>query len=189
MKKVCTVLMLIFSLLPSKSFSQVSSDKYEVELDKLIAKEYPKYYNSLKTILGKFQEHLISNKVLKNSEYSSYVRLLKQIQSNNNEKLNITYNIDDFISRIKSGDIEKIIMNNLKSLNISESKNALFQVKLTELMKRKKKLNRSDIAKVFLDTYEENDYELPMVKLKLFKFLDPNTNDVIYIFAGKPNQK
>lgn len=166
----------------------MSADKYEIELDKLIAKKHPKYYNSLKTILVKFQEHLISNKVLKNSEYRSYVRLLKQIQSNNNKKLEITYNIGDSISRIKSDDIENTILNNLKSLNILKSKSVLFQVKVSELMKRKKKLNRSDIAKVFLDTYEENDYELPLIKLKLFKFLDPNTDDVIYIFAGKPTQ-
>lgn len=165
----------------------MSQDKYEVELDRIISKENPEYYNQLKIILKEFQEHLISSGVIKNGDYSSYHKLLKQIQSGNKKDFNITYNIGDSLKLLNNDRFQKTLINNIRLLNHNESKSSLFQKKLSELKKIKKKFNCSDFAKLLLDIYEKDDYDLPLVRLKLFKFLDPNTDSIIYIFAGKPN--
>ncbi len=65
MKNLIIILGICCFILTSKLFSQVTSNKYEVEVEKGIAKENPEYYAGLKTILWEFQEHLISSGIIR----------------------------------------------------------------------------------------------------------------------------
>ena len=192
MKDLIIILGICCFICTSKLFSQVTSNKYEVEEEKGIAKENPEYYAGLKTILWEFQEHLISSGIIKNNDYESYIGLLEQIRLDNKKEFDIKYRLSDalegLIHRLNSDgfSVKSSIIGN-KYFNATDSKSFLFNQKMSELIAKKEDLNRSTLANVILQVYDENDFELPLVKLKIFRFLDPNSDNIMYIYAGRPN--
>ncbi len=192
MKNLIIILGICCFILTSKLFSQVTSNKYEVEVEKGIAKENPEYYAGLKTILWEFQEHLISSGIIKNNDYESYVGLLEQIRLDNKKEFDITYSLSDalegLIQRLYSDGLSvKSSIIGKKYFNITDSKSFLYNQKVSELIAKKEDLNRSTHANAILQVYDEKDFELPLIKLKIFRFLDPNSDGIMYIYLGRPN--
>ena len=56
-----------------------------------------------------------------------------------------------------------------------------------EFIKNQKEINNSVIANVMLEVYDADDYNVPYIKVKLFKFLDPNSDFVLTSYIGKPS--
>ena len=163
-----------------------------MELEKGLEKENPEYYDGLKIILKEFQEHLISKGIIDNSNYKSYVGLLDKISSDKDKELEINYNIGDSVQKLAKGiKYEELspenFVNAMRYFNETDSKSFVFNEKMSELIKKKEELNRSIFADLLLKVYDEKDFELPMVKLKIFRFLDPNSDVIYYIYAGRPN--
>ncbi|MBD0852084.1 hypothetical protein [Maribacter arenosus] len=163
-----------------------------MEEEKGIAKENPEYYTGLKTILWEFQEHLISSGIIKNNDYESYIGLLEQIRMDDKKEFDITYNLSDALEGLiqhlnNDGlSVKSSIIGN-KYFNYTDSKSFLFNQKMSELIAKKEDLNRSTLANVILQVYDEKDFELPLIKLKIFRFLDPNSDNIMYIYAGRPS--
>ncbi len=170
----------------------MTSNKYEMEVEKGLEKENPEFYNGLKIILKEFQEHLISKGIIDNSNYKSYVGLLDNIRDDEDKEFEIEYNIGDSIQKLAKGiKYEGLspenFVNGIKYFNGTDSKSFLFNEKVSELTEKKEKFNRSVYADILVEVYDEKDFQLPMVKLKIFRFLDPNSDFVIYTYVGKPN--
>ncbi|WP_281540576.1 hypothetical protein [Maribacter aestuarii] len=71
-------------------------------------------------------------------------------------------------------------------LNMDNSKNFLMNQKASEIINQGQEITRSRYATLLLETYDEKDFELRLVKLKILRFLDPNSDLVYYVYAGKP---
>ncbi len=176
----------------SKTICQVTTNKYEVEIDKLLAEKNPEYYDGLKDILSEFQKSLISKSIIVDSTFKSYVRLLKQISEDDKLEFDITYDLNDSLEGLGEGlfkvipSIESAVIGQ-NYLNINNSKDFLFNQKVSEMVKNGQELNRSKFANLILEIYDEKDFKLPLIKLKVFRFLDPNSDYDIYIYAGRPN--
>jgi hypothetical protein len=170
----------------------VTSNKYEAELEKGLEKENAEYYNGLKLILGEFQEHLISKGIVENSNYKSYAGLLGKIHADKDKEFEIEYNIGDSLQKLVKGlnyegPSPESHANGLRYFNGNDSKDFLFYEKVSALNEKKEEWNRSIIADIMLQVYDEKDFELQLTKLKFFRFLDPNSDFVVYIYAGKPS--
>ncbi len=74
-----TTLVIWSILFTSTISSQVTSNKYEIEVEKGLAKENPQYYNGLKIILQEFQEQLFSKGIIEQNISESYIGILEQI--------------------------------------------------------------------------------------------------------------
>jgi hypothetical protein len=192
MKKALIIFGLCCLLNTSIIICQVTTNKYEVEMDKGLAKKNLEYYNGLKSILAEFQEHLISQRIIENNDYQSYVGLLKQLGSNSKKEFDITYNLKDSIEKLGQRYNSEALsaesfFSGTSHLDFRESKNFLFHQKMSELFAKKEDLNHSTLANVILQVYDEKDFELPLIKLKIFRFLDPNSDGIMYIYVGRPN--
>ena len=176
-------------------YSQGNPTLYEIELDKYIQKENVEFYSGLNKIINEFEQHLISQGIIEKSDYDNYARLLKEIGSEKEKELNISYNLDatfqGLLNRLNLEESSLYIQyakaKGTKDLNSKTSKSLLFNEKVSALIKNKNKLTRSEIANLILDVYDSKDYELPLVKLKIIRFLDPNYDSVIYSYAEIAN--
>ena len=175
-------------------YTQDFPNKYEVELTKHLEKENIEFYNGLIKILNEFERHLISQGVIKSEGYEDYVKLLEQIHTNEEKELNITYNLNEsFKALINQLNVDEHTLfvhlpNGIKDLNSKNSKTLLFNEKAMELAKNNN-FNRSSIAELFLDVYDAEDFKLPVIKLKVFKFLDPNFDSIVHLYVKKTNRK
>lgn len=170
----------------------MTTNEYEVEIDKLLAEKNPDYYDGLKKILSEFQKGLISKGIIADGTYQSYVGLLKQISEDDRMEFEIEYDLKRALKQLGEG-----ITKNMPSIestllarnywNIENSKGFLFNQKVSELFQNGQELNRSIFSELMLDTYSEDDFQLPLIKLKIFRFLDPNSESIMYIYAGRPN--
>ncbi len=172
----------------------MSSNKYELNIEEELEKENPEYYEGLKIILNEFQEHLISKGIIVDSNYSSYAKLLNEIRADRDKVFEIGFNIGDSLQNLSrkfnyDGLSPINFAKGMKYLNATNSKSFVFNEKVSELVRKNNELNRSEIATILLDVYNENDFELPMVKLKFFRFLDPKSNLVFYAYIGPPTPK
>ena len=71
----------------------------------------------------------------------------------------------------------------------AEIKSVVFNNKASQIYVEKKNLSRSDHAKLFLDVYNEADFQLPTIREQLYRFLDPNTDYILYTYIGKPTSQ
>lgn len=170
----------------------MTSNKFETEFEKGIEQENPEYYNGLKTILEEFQEHLISKHIIDSPDYKSYVGLLDKIRVDKDKEYEIEYNIGDSLQKLAKGlnyegPSAESFAKGMKYFNATDSKSFLFNEIVSELIRKNKEYNRSVVATILLEIYDENDFQLPMTKLKFFRFLDPKSDFVVTVYAGKPN--
>lgn len=170
----------------------MTTNEYEVEIDKLLVEKNPDYYDGLKKILSEFQKGLISKGIIVDGTYQSYVGLLNQISEDDKMEFQIEYDLKQALKGLGEG-ITKIMPSIESTLlaqnysNIENSKDFLFNQKVSELFKNGQELNRSIFSELILDTYSEDDFQLPLIKLKIFQFLDPNSDSIMYIYVGRPN--
>ena len=172
----------------------MKSNQYEFEIDQLLKRKNLDYYNGLKRVLSEYQKELISTGILKDSTYQAFANLLKIIAVDGKTTYTTSYDLkashDELGEGIRSlmPSIEHSLIAK-KYLNNINSKVFIYNQKISETIQKKQKLNRSILANILLAIYDEKDFELLLVKLKFFRFLDPNTNFVVYSFAGKPDSE
>ncbi|SMC71402.1 hypothetical protein SAMN05660703_2352 [Cellulophaga tyrosinoxydans] len=184
---ICIIYGFLFNI---NAYSQMSSNKFELELEKGIEQENPQYYNGLKTILKEFQEHLISKGIIENSDYKSYVGLLNEVSLDKHKEYKIDFNIEDSLQNLAKrlnykGPSPEILAKRVKYFNETHSKSFLFNQKVSKLARENKEFNRFIYASILLEIYDENDFVLPMVKLNFFRLLDPNSDFVVTTYVGK----
>lgn len=179
-----------FTLLTLNSACKVTNNQFEIKYDQGLSEENPEYYRELNRILLEFENHLISQKIITSKDNKNYIRLLERIKKQGKKDFDITYPLSDSlngISKLLKNDGTLSGITGFRShLNSKESKEILFQEKIAGLINNKVEISPSVIATVMLEVYDEEDYDLPKIKTKLFKFLDPNSDWVIYIYVGKP---
>ena len=170
----------------------MTTNSYEVEIDKLLSEKNPEYYNGLKATLSEFQKELISKQLIADGTYQSYVELLKQISKNDKFEFYIAYDLKETLEGLGEG-ITKIMptiessLLGQKYLNIENSKNMTFNQKISKFINNGQILNRSKFADLIMDVYDQNDFELLLIKLKIFRFIDPKSDFVVMVYTGKPN--
>ena len=176
----------------TKTNCQVKTNSYEVEIDKLLSEKNPEYYSGLKATLSEFQKELISKQLIADGTHKSYVGLLKKISENDKFEFDIAYNLKKKLEGLGEG-ITKIIPSiessvlAQKYLNIENSKNFSFNQKIGELVNNGQKLNRSMFANLIMDVYDQEDFEILLIKLKICRFTDPKSDFAVTVYAGKPN--
>ncbi|MEP2280968.1 hypothetical protein, partial [Maribacter sp.] len=167
---------------------------YDEAINDAIKKEYPTYHASLLSILENFEEELTTKNVTADGTYENYVKVLNKISQDS------TYEV---VSDLALGDTLKInskhynyelakIMKTVPLIhyrNKAQPKSILFNQRVSEITTKKQSFSRSDYASLLLEVYDKNDFQLPTIRTKLFRFLDPNTNDRLYIYMGKPTSK
>ncbi len=178
----------------SKSICQVTSNQYEIEIDNLLRNKNPEYYNGLKNILSEYEEELIAKQIILDGTYQSYAGLLKQISKQEKPDFSVSYDIQNALKQLGDGistimpSIESSLISK-KYLNQNNSKDFFFNQRISEMVQNGIELDRSVFAKTFVEVYDEKDLNLPMIKLNILCLIDPNTDSVLYLYAGRPNPK
>ena len=138
------------------------------------------------------RNRLISKQLIADGTHKSYVGLLKKISENDKFEFDIAYNLKKKLEGLGEG-ITKIIPSiessvlAQKYLNIENSKNFSFNQKIGELVNNGQKLNRSMFANLIMDVYDQEDFEILLIKLKICRFIDPKSDFAVTVYAGKPN--
>ena len=191
MKRTLIILGICCFIFTTKTNCQVTTNAYEVEIDKLLAEKNPDYYSGLKKTLSEFQNELISKGLIANASYQSFLKLLKQISEDDKLNFEIEYDLKGTLEGLGDG-ISKIMPSMestliaRKYLNIKNSKGFTFNQKVSELVYNGQKLNPSKIANLIIEVYDQDDFELLLIKLKIFRFIDPNSNWSYSVYAGRP---
>ncbi len=86
----------------------MSSNQYEIEIDKLLRKKNPEYHSGLKSVLSDYQEELVSKQIIPDGTYLSYVRLLKQISKEEKPNLSISYDLKSSLEKLGDG-VSKVV--------------------------------------------------------------------------------
>ncbi|MEH6514857.1 hypothetical protein [Maribacter arcticus] len=84
----------------TKANCQMTTNEYEVEIDKLLAEKNPDYYDGLKKILSEFPKSLISKGIIVDGTYQSYAGLLKQISEDDKMAFQIEYDLKRVLKRL-----------------------------------------------------------------------------------------
>ena len=170
------------------------TNAYELEIDKLLADKNPDYYSGLRKTLSEFHQELITKGLIENASYQSYLALLKQISKGDKFNFDIEYDLKERLEELGEG--ITTIMPSIESsviaqnyLNIENSKNFTFNQKISKLVNDGHELNRSKFADLIMETYDQNDFELLLIKLKIFRFIDPKSDLAVMVYAGKSNPK
>ena len=168
------------------------NNKYETTFDKALEKQNSKYFRELKGILEDYEEHLIENEIIPNKNFDSYVRLLKQISKDSGKDFGLTYNLGISLEKLEQKhqieqDLLKIGVNIHKNLNSLESKTRLYGQKIRET--KDAELNRARLAEIILEVFDEKDFDLTTVKIKIFKILNPNSEMHFFKYVSKPTRE
>ncbi|GBF22576.1 hypothetical protein C21_04777 [Arenibacter sp. NBRC 103722] len=113
----------------------MTTNEYEVEIDNLLAKKNPDYYDGLAKVLSEFQKGLISKGIIVDETYQSYVGLLKQISKDDKMEFELEYDLKQALEGLGEGitkimpSIESTLLAQ-KYLNIENSKGFLFNHKV-----------------------------------------------------------
>lgn len=191
MKQAAILLGICFLVLTQKSICQVSSNQYEIEIDNLLQKKNPDYHSGLNSILSDFEEELIAKRIIQDGTFQSYAELLKQISKEKKPDFSISYDLQNSLEKLGDG-ISKMMLSiessliSKKYLNQNNSKDFVLYQRLSKMSNSGMKLDRSVIAKTLLEVYNEEDLDLPMVKLKIFRLIDPKVDFIIYTYVGRP---
>ncbi|MET7029503.1 hypothetical protein [Sediminicola luteus] len=187
---------LIFALCLFLQFINVGCKTTRLSIEEIydedLAKGNPEYYEGLKVVLSEFQNHLIENGILENSENKSYIKLLKKIKKDNKKDFEISYDFNEALDSLKVQKKNEGLSMEARAKKFKHSKpkdlNRILPF-YTIAETTNGRPSDSLIAKKFLKFYKQEDYDLPIVRVKLFKFLDPDPKGVIYIYLGRPTKE
>lgn len=169
-----------------------TGNSIEQVYDEDLAKENPEYYTELKKVLSEFQNHLIENGILENSDNKSYIKLLRKIKKESKKDFEIGYHFNDSLKKIN-------VLKKNEGLSM-EGRAKIFRHSNPKDLKRYLSFYNIDntpngelkdalFAKKLLNFYNQKDYDLPIARVKLFKFIDPDSEGVTYIYVGKPTKE
>ena len=187
---ICGIFCLLSHL---TAHSQGINNMYEYEMDRLLAGANPEYYFALKKVLSDYEENLILNGAIADGSYESYRELLNEIAKDKDFKPDVSYDLEGSLQNLGDGirsvflSIEASVIAS-KYLKPENSKNFYFNTKVSELIEDNTALDRSKMAALLLEVYEEEDFKLPMLKLKILKFLDPNYDLIVHSYIGRPTR-
>ena len=193
--KISSIFLILIPLFyTSKIASQVTTNTYEVAVNESIKINDPENYTGLIKILDGFQKELFTRNSIADTTYNSYVHLLNQISKDSTFEITSNYAIGDSVQKLA----KRFNYNGLKQMKTiglakymqnNKAKSMLLNQKAGEVYKEKGGVSRADYAQLLLDVYDENDFQLPTIRLQLFRFIDPNSDGVFYMYVGKPTQK
>ncbi len=187
MKEAYAIIGICLAILTLNIACKVSSTKFETEFDKGVAQANPEYYEGFKKILVDFQNHLVDQKIIENNDNKNYIRLLKEIRDENKKDFDITYPLSDSLRGLVKLLKNDGLITGTNGFPIAiDSKESLFQEKLSEFFRYKKEIDPSIVANIMLEVYDADDFDFPFIKVKLFKFIDPNSDLILYSYIGKP---
>lgn len=187
---------LIFALCLFLLFINVGCKTTRLSIEEIydedLANENPEYYEGLKEVLSEFQNHLIENGILENSDNKSYIKLLKKIKKDNKKDFEISYDFNEALANLK-------VLKKNEGLSMKARAKTFRHSKPKDLKRILPFYTIAEsttgkpidfiIATKFLKFYKQEDYDLPIVRVKLFKFLKPDPNGVIYIYLGRPTKE
>jgi hypothetical protein len=193
MKSTTLLFVSIFLLFIYQLSAQMTNKTYDEAFNNAIAKQYPEYHTALLKVLDDFEQELIIKKVISDGSYENYVKVLTKISKDSIYEVVSDYAIGDSITQI-SQHYNYELINIMKSVplisyrNKAQAKSIVFNQRASEITTKKREFSRSDYASLLLEVYDEEDFQLPTVRTQLYRFLDPNTNHLLYIYIGKPTQ-
>ena len=193
MKRVFIIYGIFCFLFPFATHGQKLSSLYEYEMDMLLAGASPEYYFALKKVLSDYEEDLIRNGAIPDASYGSYTELLNEIVKDQDYKPNVSFDLTGALEKIEGGLLSVLISQEgitiaVRYLKKETSKSFDFNSKVSQLIDDNIALDRSKMAALLLEVYDEDDLKLPMVKLKILKFLDPDTDLIVYSYIGPPTR-
>ena len=193
MKSNTILFVSIFLLFINEISAQMTNETYDEAINNAIAKQYPEYHTALLKVLDDFEQELIIKKVVSNGSYENYVNLLTKISNDSTYEVVSDFALGDSLS-LNSKRYNYELKNIMKSVplisyrNKAQPKSIAFNQRASEIAAKKREFYRSDYASLLLEVYDEEDFQLPSIRTQLYRFLDPNTNHIFYIYVGKPTQ-
>ncbi|WP_324028313.1 hypothetical protein QSV08_10410 [Maribacter sp. BPC-D8] len=193
MKSNTLLFVSIFLLFINEISAQKTNETYDEAINNAIAKQYPEYHTALLKVLDDFELELIIKKVVSDGSYQSYVNLLTKISNDSTYEVVSDFALVDSLS-LNSKRYNYELKNIMKSVplisyrNKAQPKSIAFNQRASEIAAKKKEFSRSDYASLLLEVYDEKDFQIPTIRTQLYRFLDPNTNHIHYIYMGKPTQ-
>lgn len=169
-------------------------NQFEIEFNRLLKEENPGFYNELNAFISDYEKELIANRILLDGSYKSYVQLLSQIAKEERANFVLSPYLNDTLKKLGEG-VGKIMFpveGVLIAKGISNaifSKGHVFTSKILAMVNEGISVDKSILAKTFLEVYDEEDLKLPLVKLKIFGFLDSKKDHIIYTYIGPSHKK
>ncbi|WP_299796095.1 hypothetical protein [uncultured Maribacter sp.] len=173
--------------------AQINNMTYDEAINIAIAKQYPEYHTALLKVFDNFEQELIIKKVISDGSYENYVKVLTKISKDSTYEVVSDFALGDSLT-LNSQRYNYELINIMKKVplihyrNKAQAKSNLFNQRASEIAAKKKFFSRSDYASLLLEVYDEEDFQLPTIRTQLYRFLDPNTNHIFYIYMGKPTQ-
>lgn len=169
-----------------KDYGQLPSNEHEVEVDSVLKKENPEYYYALKSLLIEFEDYLVASNIVVDQNYNSYKKLLNKLEESKDETLPIDFHLggDSLEVLVKEYDLRydsRTIFSNARFYNLKQSKEYYFNQMWAKKASREKGYRLTEILETFFKVYDAADLKLPLVKLKLFRYLDPSIDAVVYV--------
>lgn len=181
---------ILFLLSSPIIYSQVSTNKYEQQIDALLLKNNPDYYKGLEKVLTKFERELVSLGYLKDGSYEEFKTLLKQKSREDKIIVSTSFDLDEAINKLGPGIISEIpsVEHSLISKQYFNSENSKYFIlnhRISEQLRNNQKLNYPTLTDIYLKVFDENDFDLPLIKLKFYRLVNPNSELFFYVYKGK----
>ncbi len=193
MKSNTILFVSIFLLFLNEISAQMTNKTYDEAINNAIAKQYPEYHTALLKVLDDFEQELIIKKVISDNSYENYVKVLTKISKDSTYEVVSDFALGDSLT-LNSQRYNYELINIMKSVplinyrNKVQAKSILFNQRVSEITTKNGGFSRSNYASLLLEVYNEEDFQLPTIRTQLYRFLDPNTNHIHYIYMGKPTQ-
>jgi biopolymer transport protein ExbD len=156
------------------SSCKAQKPRIETKLQDCYNSHYKKNGNEINESIAKFENLLISNKLLKSKKNKDYIELLTKIEKNEIVRLNLDFKELDSIKNINKRfgfnifKCQQAVLNSKKYDTLTYSK---LQRKTDSLIKSNHQISSSIFAKELLSTLYVKDFELNYYKLMTFRIL------------------
>jgi hypothetical protein len=168
---------------------------HDADFDAFLRDKRPEEYRLRNNILDEYQTHLHEQGIIQTNDYEGILGLLHELASGRGLPSTPGYSLKDELSKNKLYTDQKDLKN--EDTMVKEFFSLHFSVHLKELIPvdklqeahSKNRMEKVNLYRLYLDHLVPEDLSLLRMRERIFKLIDPNCKDPIYVYVGKPTSR
>lgn len=168
---------------------------HDADFDAFLRDKRPEQYRLRNIILDQYQTHLHEQGIIDTNDYEGILGLLHDLASGRGLPSTPGYSLKEELSKNKLYTDQKDLRN--EDSIVMEFFSLHFPVHLKELIPvdklqeahSKNQMEKVNLYRLYLDHLVPEDLLLLRIRERIFKLIDPNCKDPIYVFVGKPTSR
>ena len=168
---------------------------HDADFDAFLRDKRPEEYRLRNNILDEYQTHLHEQGIIRTNDFEGILGLLSELASGSGLPSTPTYRLEEELNKNnlytdeKDKKSEDTLVREFLSLHFPTHLKELIPVDKLQEAHSKNQKEEVNLYRLFLDHLVPENLSLLRMRERIFKLIDPNCNDLIFVYVGKPTSR